>query len=103
MGIRETQSFSLKRFDNLNARHDDQCGHIDAEAMRNIFDLPLYNEDGSFKENGGVTKPTNQDVDLTNYQVVADLNELQMWVKLPALGSDTNWAHIDVKSLFNNK
>ncbi|MBM7034777.1 C45 family autoproteolytic acyltransferase/hydolase [Vibrio ulleungensis] len=101
LGIRETQSFSLKRLENLTARHDEQAGGIDAGSMCDIFDLPLYNQDGSFKENGGVTKPTNQDVDLTNYQVVADLNELQMWVKLPALGSDTNWAHIDVRSLFN--
>jgi hypothetical protein len=101
LGKRETLSFSLKRFDNLNARHDEKAGNIDAQIMRDIFDLPLYEADGSFKENGGVTKPINQDVDLTNYQVVADLNELQMWVKLPALGSDTNWAHIDVRSLFN--
>ena len=99
--MRETQSFSLKRLENLNARHDDHKGDIDAQVMRDIFDLPLYDEDGNFKENGGVTKPTNQDVDLTNYQVVADLNELQMWVKLPALGEESDWAHIDVKSLFN--
>ncbi|USD43337.1 hypothetical protein J4N42_22400 [Vibrio sp. SCSIO 43135] len=101
LGMRETQSFSLKRLENLNARHDDHMGNIDAQIMRDIFDLPLYDEDGNFKENGGVTKPTNQDVDLTNYQVVSDLNELQMWIKLPALGSESGWAHIDVKSLFN--
>ncbi|MEZ9340651.1 C45 family autoproteolytic acyltransferase/hydrolase [Vibrio splendidus] len=101
LGMRETQSFSLKRLENLNARHDDHKGDIDAQVMRDIFDLSLYDEDGNFKENGGVTKPTNQDVDLTNYQVVADLNELQMWVKLPALGEESDWAHIDVKSLFN--
>jgi hypothetical protein len=102
LGMRETQSFSLKRFENLNARHAEQAGSIDAQAMRDIFDLPLYDEEGNFKENGGVTKPTNQDVDLTNYQVVTDLNELQLWVKLPALGSDTDWAHIDVRALFCN-
>lgn len=100
LGKRETLSFSLKRFDNLNARHDDQAGRINTQTMRDIFDLPLYEADGSFKENGGVTKPINQDVDLTNYQVVADLNDLQMWVKLPALGSESDWAHVDVKSLF---
>ncbi|WP_418642765.1 C45 family autoproteolytic acyltransferase/hydrolase [Vibrio chaetopteri] len=103
LGMRETQSFSLKRFENLNARHAEQAGGIDAQAMRDIFDLPLYDEEGNFKENGGVTKPTNQDVDLTNYQVVTDLNELQLWVKLPALGGDTDWAHIDVRALFSNK
>lgn len=103
LGKRETQSFSLKRFDNLNARHDEKAGQLDPQQMRDIFDLTLYNEDGSFKENGGVTKPTNQDVDLTNYQIVADLNELQLWVKLPALGAESDWAHVDVKSLFINK
>lgn len=100
LGMRETQSFSLKRFDNLTARHQEKAGQIDSQQLRDIFDLPLYNQDGSFKENGGVTKPTNQDVDLTNYQTVADLNELQLWVKLPALGEESDWAHIDVKSLF---
>ncbi len=103
LGMRETQSFSLKRFDNLTARHQEKAGQLDSQQLRDIFDLPLYNEDGSFKENGGVTKPTNQDVDLTNYQTVADLNELQLWVKLPALGEETDWAHIDVKSLFIGK
>ena len=98
LGIRETQSFSLKRLDNLNARHDDHAGHIDAQTMRGIFDLALYDADGNFKDNGGVTKPTNQDVDLTNYQVVADLNALQMWVKLPALDNNGGWVHIDVNA-----
>ncbi|WP_394203709.1 C45 family autoproteolytic acyltransferase/hydolase [Shewanella waksmanii] len=101
LGKRETQSFSLKRFDNLTERHAEHAGQIDAKVMRDIFDLPLYNSDGSFKAQGGVTKPTNQDVDLTNYQIVADLDTLQLWVKLPALGEHTDWAHIDVQSLFN--
>lgn len=101
LGRRETQSFSLKRFDNLEARHSEKAGAIDAQGMRDIFDIPLYNQDGSFKENGGVTKPTNQDVDLTNYQIVTNLDEQQLWVKLPALEGD--WAHIDVKALFEQK
>ncbi|SHI05368.1 C45 family autoproteolytic acyltransferase/hydolase [Ferrimonas marina] len=99
LGKRETMSFSLKRFDNLSARHEERSGEIDAQAMRAIFDLPLYNADGSFMENGGVTKPTNQDVDLTNYQVVTDLTAMNMWIKLPALGQD--WQAIDLKALFN--
>ncbi|GAM77732.1 hypothetical protein JCM19241_4396 [Vibrio ishigakensis] len=48
-----------------------------------------------------MTKPTNQDVDLTNYQIVTNLDEQQLWVKLPALEGD--WAHIDVKALFEQK
>ncbi|MBY5993156.1 C45 family autoproteolytic acyltransferase/hydolase [Ferrimonas balearica] len=99
LGQRETMSFSLKRLDNLAARHQERSGTIDAQGMREIFDLPLYNADGSFKENGGVTKPTNQDVDLTNYSVVTDLTDLNMWIKLPALGQD--WQAIDLKALFN--
>ncbi|GAL15660.1 hypothetical protein JCM19233_6682 [Vibrio astriarenae] len=67
--------------------------------MRYIFDLPLYNEDGTFKENGGVTKPTNQDVDLTNYQVVTDLKEMNFSIKLPALGE--NWVTVDLNKMFN--
>ncbi|MBY6095544.1 C45 family autoproteolytic acyltransferase/hydolase [Ferrimonas balearica] len=103
LGKRETQSFSLKRFDNLTERHAERAGEMDAQAMRDLFDLPLYEADGRFKEKGGVTKPTNQDVDLTNYQVVADLNTLQMWVKLPALGQNNDWVHVDVQALFTGQ
>lgn len=93
LGVRDTMSQSLRRLENLTDRHQELNGKMDAEKMRYIFDLPLYNEDGTFKENGGVTKPTNQDVDLTNYQVVTDLKEMNFSIKLPALGE--NWVTVD--------
>jgi len=36
-------------------------------------------------------------VDLTNYQIVTDLNELQVWLKIPQKGG---WRHIDLKAMF---
>jgi len=54
---------------------------------------------GALKENGGATKPSKQDADLTNYQVVSDLSNLEVWLKLPAL--NTEWRHVDLKPLFN--
>ena len=68
------------------------------EALPGRSGSPLFNEDGTFKENGGATKPTKQDADLTNYQVVSDLTNLELWVKLPAL--KTEWRHLDLKQLF---
>ncbi|MGR5174995.1 C45 family autoproteolytic acyltransferase/hydrolase [Vibrio parahaemolyticus] len=100
LGLRETPSFSLKRYDNLSALHAKRAGSINVSTMRDIFDVPLFDEDGEFKDHGGVTKLHNQDTNVTNYQVVVDLNELQMWVKLPALSPDSHWVHIDVRQLF---
>lgn len=98
LGIRDTMSHSLRRFDNLTDRHDENVGRIDANKMRDIFDLPLFNEDGTFKEHGGATKPKNQDVDLTNYQVVTDLHDMHMSIKLPVLSHE--WVSVDLKNLF---
>lgn len=97
---RDTISNSFTRYKNLNARASEASGSIDAAKMREIFDLRLFNEDGTFMKNGGVTKPTNQDVDLTNYQVVSDLNTLEMWVKLPPQKVRTDWRYINLKALF---
>ena len=96
--IRDTVSNSLTRFKNLEARATEAHGKLDVEKMRQIFELTLFNEDGSFRENGGPTKPKKQDVDLTNYTIVADLNNLQLWLRLPPSNGD--WQHIDLKALF---
>ncbi|CAM4347714.1 C45 family autoproteolytic acyltransferase/hydolase [Vibrio agarivorans] len=98
LGIRDTMSNSLRRLENLTERHNEIAGRIDARKMRDIFDLPLFNEDGTFKEHGGATKPRNQDVDLTNYQVVTDLHDMNLWIKLPVLSQD--WVSVDLKDLF---
>ena len=61
-----------------------------------IFDIPLFNKDGTFRENGGATKPTKIDADLTVHQIVTDLNQLQVWLKIP---QKTDWRHVDLKAL----
>ena len=98
---RDTISNSLTRYKNLMARAEEAKGKIDAAKMREIFDLSLFNEDGTFKKNGGATKPTKQDADLTNYTVVTDLNTLEMWIKLPPPEVKTDWRYIDLKKLFD--
>jgi len=95
--LRDTVSNSLTRLKNVRERADEALGRIDAAKMMEIFDLPLFNEDGTFRAKGGPTKVTVQDVDLTNYQIVTDLNALQVWLKIPQKG---DWRHIDLKAMF---
>jgi len=45
------------------------------------MDMRLFNEDGSFVENGGCTKPTKQDADLTTHQMITDVNRRTVWMK----------------------
>lgn len=96
--IRDTVSNSLTRYKNLTARIEDAFGQIDAAKTMEIFDTPLFNKDGTFMENGGATKPTKIDADLTVHQIVSDLNELQVWVKIP---QKTDWRHVDLKALLS--
>jgi hypothetical protein len=95
---RETLSNSLRRFKNLTDRGNEAAGQIDAAKLREIFDLRLFNEDGTFKENGGATKPSLQDADLTNYTMVSDLSTLEVWLNIPPLKS--GWRHVDLRPLF---
>ncbi|WP_416838740.1 C45 family autoproteolytic acyltransferase/hydolase [Haloferax sp. DFSO52] len=95
---RDTVSNSLTRYKNLTERAQDSHGEIDSEKMMEIFDTPLFNEDGTFREHGGATKPTKQDADLTTHQIVTDLNGLDIWVKIPLR---TEWRHVDLSVLFN--
>lgn len=94
---RDTASNSLTRLKNVRERAAEALGKIDAAKMMEIFDLTLFTDDGLFREKGGPTKPTVQDVDLTNYQIVTDLNALQVWLKIPRKG---DWRLIDLKALF---
>ena len=96
---RETLSNSLRRFDNLNARLAESHGKIDATKAMDIFDTPLFNEDGTFKENGGATKPKKFDADITVHQIVTDLSELKVWLKIP---QKTDWREVDLKKLFTD-
>ena len=95
---RDTVSNSLTRFANVEARASEANGEIDAAKVREIFELPLFNEDGSFREGGGPTKPKKQDADITNYTIAADLENLQLWVRLPPSNGD--WQHVDLRALF---
>jgi len=100
MHTRDTVSNSLTRFRNITDRASEAHGRIDAERLRDIFDIPLFNEDGTFKENGGAMKPKVQDADLTNYQMVTIPDSLDIWIKIPVPAMQTDWRHIDLKTLF---
>ena len=86
------QPFALS-FD--TKKHDKVAVPVAAINSANV--VTLFTEDGLFREKGGPTKPTVQDVDLTNYQIVTDLNALQVWLKIPRKG---DWRQIDLKALF---
>jgi hypothetical protein len=94
---RETLSNSLRRFDNLTDRLAESHGQIDATKAMDIFDTSLFNEDGTFKENGGATKPKKFDADITVHQIVTDLSELKVWLKIP---QKTDWRQVDLKEMF---
>ena len=86
---------------NMTARLADNEGKVDAETVRQIMDLRLFNEDGTFAENGGATKPTNQDADLTNHQIVTDVKRRQVWLKIPGPDYFVDWTPIDHNELGN--
>src|SRR5210317_13999 len=94
---RETVSNSLRRFDNLNARLAESRGKIDATKAMEIFDNNLFNDDGTFKENGGCTKPKKFDADITVHQIVEDLSAMKVWLKIP---QKTEWREVDMKKMF---
>src|SRR5210317_1289993 len=96
---RETLSNSLRRFDNLNARLAESHGKIDAKNAMEIFDTPLFNEDGTFKKNGGATKPKKFDADITVHQIVTDLSKMKVWLKIP---QKTDWREVDLNDLFTD-
>ena len=70
---RNTVSHSLERFDNMTAQLAENKGDIDAQKVRDLMDIRLFNEDGTLKKNGGCTKPTKQDADQTTHQMVTDI------------------------------
>ena len=96
---RETVNNSLRRFANMSARLAENKGEIDADKTRDLMDLRLFNEDRSFAKNGGCTKPTKQDADLTNYQILTDLSRRQIWLKVPFPGYFADWTHFDLEKL----
>jgi hypothetical protein len=101
LGARETVSNSIRRFENMTARLAEHEGQVDAGVVRNLMDLRLFNEDGSFAENGGCTKPTKQDADLTNHTVVTDVKARKMWMKVPVPDHFQDWTEINVGELWS--
>ena len=86
---------------NMNARLAENQGKVDAGVTRKLMDLRLFNEDGSFAENGGATKPTKQDADLTTHQMVADVRQRKVWLKVPVPDFFADWTEIDLKPLWD--
>ena len=96
---RDTESKSLERRSNLLACLREAKGNIDAETILEIMDFGLYNPDGS--PGRGATKPLIEkqyDVDVTVHTIAARPEDLQVWLKVPI---QTEWCHIDLKSLFS--
>ncbi|MCR9089691.1 MAG: C45 family autoproteolytic acyltransferase/hydrolase [Rhodobacteraceae bacterium] len=100
LGKRETVSNSLRRFSNMTDRLAENVGKIDAEKTRNLMDLRLFNEDGSFAEDGGCTKPTKQDADLTTHQMVTDVKGRKVWLKVPVPDYFADWTEVDLGKLW---
>lgn len=100
LGKRETVSNSLRRLANMNARLAENKGKVDAGVTRKLMDLRLFNEDGSFAENGGCTKPTKQDADLTTHQMVTDVKDRSVWLKVPVPTFFADWIEIDLTKLW---
>jgi hypothetical protein len=96
----DTMSHSLERFDNMTARLADNHGSIDAAKVRDLMDLTLYNEDGSFTKDGGATKPTKIDADQTTHQMVTDVSRREVWLKIPNPKYKTDWIPVDLKALW---
>ncbi len=94
-------SNSLRRYSNVSDRLAEHKGKVDADVVRQIMDLRLFNEDGTFVENGGATKPTNQDADITTHQIVADVKRRQLWLKVPVPDYFVDWTHVDLNELWN--
>lgn len=100
LGKRETVSNSLRRLSNMTARLAENEGAVDAQVIRDLMDLTLFDEDGNFVENGGATKPTLQDADSTNYQTVFDVKRRQLWLKVPAPDYFADWTQFDLNALW---
>ena len=101
LGKRETVSNSLRRFSNMTERLAENSGTVDAKRVRDLMDLRLFNEDGSFAENGGCTKPTKQDADLTTHQMVTDVKNRKVWLKVPVPKYFQDWTEINLVELWS--
>ncbi len=97
---RDTVSHSLERYSNMTFHLKENQGNIDARKIRDLMDIPIFNEDGTFMKNGGCTKPTKQDADQTTHQMVTDISQRKVWLKIPNPKYLTDWEEIDLKKLW---
>jgi len=98
---RDTVSHSLERFGNMTDRLAVNRGNMNAQKIRDLMDIPLFNEDGTFRNNGGCTKPTKQDADQTTHQMVTDISQRKIWLKIPNPEYFNDWVEIDLKKLWS--
>lgn len=96
--IRNTVSHSLERLYNMEDRMVENKGKIDADKMRELLDLPLFEDDGTLGK--GCTKPTKVDIDQTTHQVVTDISRRQLWLKVPNPLYFADWTHINLMELW---
>lgn len=96
--ITESESHSVRRWDNLNALAEQNKGQIDANVMMKIMNEPLHLGNGEFGK--GATKPTLEpnDIDVTVHQIVAIPGERKIWLKVPGA---IEWTLVDLNYFFS--
>lgn len=96
--ISESESHSVRRWDNLNVLAEENKGKIDADVMMKIMDEPLHLGNGEFGK--GATKPTIEpnDIDVTVHQIVAVPGERKIWLKVPGA---IDWTLVDLNYFFS--
>jgi len=56
---------------------------------------------GCTNKTDGCTKPTKQDADQTTHQMVTDISQRKVWLKVPNPKYLTDWEEIDLKKLWS--
>lgn len=101
IGKRDSVTKSLSgRFPNMTNRLAENVGKMNAALTCKLMDLKLYDANGKVDPNGGCTKPTNQDEDITVHQVVTDVKNRKMWLKRPSPKAYADWTLVDLKELW---
>lgn len=95
--ITESESHSVRRWENLNDLAAENKGQIDEKVMMSIMDEPLHLGNGIFGK--GATKQTLEpnDVDVTVHQIVAVPGKKKIWLKVPG---HIEWTLIDLNNFF---
>lgn len=77
----------------------DAAPNVDANAMMEIMNTKIYDEDNDWKATKGMTVFENRPKggDVTVWQVVTHPDERKMWVRVPTY---SGWMEFDLKKLF---